>query len=188
MQACRGTSTLTHLEHQLQPSHTEIIPAQTLKHFHFSPRVLLFLTCYLSQYKQSSKRAGIYIRTCSCVSKVLQSSLDTALKCLPHLTSLCADTAKSTPMHSLHMEKDHKRPTKTFQHTDTCYIKCACGYFWSELFLLVCPIPALQCHSIKASSCVYLYYSPTHAFTLIIFSSFFQNVAVPCSYLVEAAN
>lgn len=115
-------------------------------------------------------------------------SWHSVIKCLPHLTSICADTGKSNPMHSLHMETDHKRPTKTFQHTDTCYIKCACGYFWSELFFLVWPIPALQCHSIKASSCVYLYYSPTHAFTLIIFSFSFSNVALSCSYLVEAAN
>lgn len=51
---------------------------------------------------------------------------------------------------------------------------CAQLFSLTEFFPLVWPIPALQHHSIKASSCVYLHYSSTHAFTSIIFPLFFQ--------------
>lgn len=35
-----------------------------------------------------------------------------------------------------HMERDNNGPTKTFQHSDTCYIKCARSYFQSQVFPL----------------------------------------------------
>ena len=51
--------------------------------------------------------------------------------------------------------------------------------FAHEFFLLIWPIPALQRHSIKASSCVYLHYSSTHAFTSIIFPLFSEPMPCP---------
>lgn len=43
-----------------------------------------------------------------------------------------------------HMEIDNNGPSKTFQHTDTYYIKCAQLFSLTEFFPLVWPIPALQ--------------------------------------------
>lgn len=102
---------------------------------------------------------------------VLQSPWCSVTERLPHLTSFCADTTHGTWKHTI---MDQPKHSKALTLVTSNVL---------EFFLLVWPMPALQHHSIKASSCAYLYYSSTHAFTLF-FHSFSDN-AVPCWYLVE---
>lgn len=83
---------------------------------------------------------------------------------------------------------DNNEPTKTFQHTDTYCTECMQLFSLSKFFPSVWPVPALQSHSTKANSYVYLHYSSAHAFTTIIFFSLslsFQASTVAHWYQVE---
>ena len=111
------------------------ISSKTSTHSHFFSTSLLLPSfshwlSFVIQTEASYTQVHMHFFKCLICCRASWCSIT---KCLSYITSLYADTTQ-IHLNTRHMETDNNGPTKTFQHTDTHYIKCAHSYFRSLSF------------------------------------------------------
>lgn len=120
----------------------------TLIFFFFTCLPLPFFLTHHLLHPNSGLHAGIYASARAIFSWLFFNSLCRVLLMQLHKVSRLSNSTlcwhNQIHPNAQHMEIDNNGPSKTFQHTDTYYIKCAQLFSLTEFFPLVWPIPALQ--------------------------------------------